>query len=253
MLLFDLGLPDEPSDRACCPPGGPRGPEHARALHLGSTGTSGISMPSNTLAAFSGHALAQRRHVSASVGSCSTGGWRRSVSPAPSAPRRRRQRLLADRYQPRYASIELGAIGIQQIEATTVSKNAWNRRSESGSMSSGLRRIDGRKARYAFASYRARAALHKQARKHAGDHRERELKASTSAAARLSPLSSSANRTLGRRHFTAWRQPQKSAPCFRLSSSTPRRRPIPGINRAGRPQASNGTKRGILRTGGCAG
>ena len=143
--------------------------EHARALHLGKhrheRHLDAIEHVGGVLA---GHAVAQRRHERQRQGR-SAGSRRRSVLASTLRAARRRQRHLQIGIG-QIRLIKLGAVGIQQIGGDHSIEDA---RGIDGQRihELGLRGIDGRKLVQQRLHVRARhAALHKQAREHAGDH-----------------------------------------------------------------------------------
>ena len=220
--------------------------EHARALHLGKhrheRHLDAIEHVGGVLA---GHAVAQRCDQRQRQGRRASGG-RRSVLTGTPCTARRRQRHLQIRIG-QICLIELGAIGIQQIGSDHGIEDTRGIGSER-IHELGLRRIDGRKLVQQRLRIRARhAALHKQARKHAGDHTVSEVEAidygSGGAVALLER-----EQALGRRQPQRARQSKERA--LFLVVVHHGGDPLAGINRAG-DLSRNGTKR-VSIAGGCA-
>ena len=176
--------------------------EHARALHLGKhRNERHLDAIEHVGGILTGHALAQRRHERQRQ-SRSTGGRRWSVLTSTLCAARRRQRHLQIRIG-KICLIELGAIGIQQIGSDHGIEDTRGIGSER-IHELGLRRIDGRKLVQQRLRIRARhAALHKQARKHAGDHTVSEVEA-------IDYGSGGAVALLERKQALGRRQPQRA-------------------------------------------
>ena len=220
--------------------------EHARALHLGKyRNERHLDAIEHVGGVLTGHALAQRRHERQRQ-SRSTGGRRRSVLTSTLCTARRRQRHLQIGIG-QICLIELGAIGIQQIGSDHGIEDTRGIGSER-IHELGLRRIDGRKLVQQRFRIRARhAALHKQARKHAGDHTVSEVEA-LNLSRRTAVALLEREQALGRRQPQRARQPKERA--LFLVVVHHGGDPLAGINRAG-DLSRNGTKR-VSVTGGCA-
>ena len=220
--------------------------EHARALHLGKhRNERHLDAIEHVGGILTGHALAQRHHERQRQ-SRSTGGRRWSVLAGTLCAAHRRQRHLQIRIG-KICLIELGAIGIQQVSGDHGIEDTRGIGSER-IHELGLRRIDGRKLVQQRLRIRARhAALHKQARKHAGDHTVSEVEAidygSGGAVALLER-----EQALGRRQPQRARQSKERA--LFLVVVHHGGDPLAGINRAG-DLSRNGTKR-VGIAGGCA-
>ena len=220
--------------------------EHARALHLGKyRNERHLDAIEHVGGVLTGHALAQRRHERQRQ-SRSTGGRRRSVLTSTLCTARRRQRHLQIGIG-QICLIELGAIGIQQIGSDHGIEDTRGIGSER-IHELGLRRIDGRKLVQQRFRIRARhAALHKQARKHAGDHTVSEVEA-LNLSRRTAVALLEREQALGRRQPQRARQPKERA--LFLVVVHHGGDPLAGINRAG-DLSRNGTKR-VGIAGGCA-
>ena len=220
--------------------------EHARALHLGKhRNERHLDAVEHVGGILTGHALAQRCDQRQRQGRRASGG-RRSVLAGTLCAARRRQRHLQIRIG-KICLIELGAIGIQQIGSDHGIEDTRGIGSER-IHELGLRRIDGRKLVQQRLHIRARhAALHKQTRKHAGDHTVSEVEAidygSGGAVALLER-----EQALGRRQPQRARQSKERA--LFLVVVHHGGDPLAGINRAG-DLSRNGTKR-VSIAGGCA-
>ena len=143
--------------------------EHARALHLGKHRHERHLNPIEHVGGvLAGHAVTQRCNQRQRQGRRASGG-RRSVLASTLCAARRRQRHLQIRIGQIHL-VKLGAVGIQQVGGNNGIEDA---RGIDGQRihELGLRGIDGRKLVQQRLHVRARhAALHKQAREHAGDH-----------------------------------------------------------------------------------
>ena len=220
--------------------------KHARALHLGKyRNERHLDTIEHVGGVLAGHAVAQRRHERQRQGR-STGGRRRSVLTGTLCTARRRQRHL---------QIGIGQIRLVKLRAVRIQQVGGNHGVEDTRgidcqriHELGLRRIDGRKLVQQRLRIRARhAALHKQARKHAGNHAVGEVEAidygSGTAVALLER-----EQALGRRQPQRARQSKERA--LFLVVVHHGGDPLAGINRAG-DLSRNGTKR-VGIAGGCA-